>query len=193
MMLNHVDLCFLSHSAVIFGLWLWFLMIWEWFPMFCEVIRGRNMEEIESILGNRAERSSPEWVCIPKIASDFSGIQIHKGARDGFTICESWQYHVFFISRWHQLPWHQQAWHCPRPSFIIIQSLHVKYCHKVQGEWFEQWGYCKQTKVYHGSLELLWCTGLIPVFDRCYCAEQCPYNLWPLLLTWINFNPSMDK
>ena len=36
----------------------------------------------ESIMGGRAKRSSPESVCIPEItraASDFCGIQTHKG------------------------------------------------------------------------------------------------------------------
>ena len=37
------------------------------FRCFCEVITGKNIvEEIESIKGAHAERSSPSWICIPQ-------------------------------------------------------------------------------------------------------------------------------
>ena len=29
--------------------------------------------------------------------------------------------------------------------------------------------------------------------DKCHVYVYCPSFLWPLLLTWFNFNPSMDK
>ena len=62
--------------SVISGLWQFFLMIWEWFLIFCEVITRKNIvEEIESFRGARAEWSSPSWVCVPQksldVACDF--------------------------------------------------------------------------------------------------------------------------
>ena len=63
---------FLPHSAVISGIWPWFLRIWEWFLMF---LWSYHRKEIESIMGTRAEWSSPSWVSIPQksltIAHDF--------------------------------------------------------------------------------------------------------------------------
>ena len=46
----------------------WFPMAWEWFPMFLwSYHRKKNIvEEIESIMGARAERSSPSWICFPQ-------------------------------------------------------------------------------------------------------------------------------
>ena len=67
------------------------------FRCFCEVITGKNIvKEIESIMGARAERSSPSWACIPQkslaIARDFWNTKslgwtpFHRGAHDGFSI-----------------------------------------------------------------------------------------------------------
>ena len=56
---------FLPHSTVISGLWLWFRTIWEWFPMFLwRLSQEKHCGEIESIMGNHVEPSSPLWVCI---------------------------------------------------------------------------------------------------------------------------------
>ena len=58
----------------------------------CHII----VEEIKSIMGARAERSSPSWVCIPQKllaitrdfwnANPFGWTPFHTGARDGFSI-----------------------------------------------------------------------------------------------------------
>ena len=78
-----LEVLFLLHSAVISGLWLWFTMIWEWFPMFfVKLSQEKNIvEEIESIMGAYAEQSSPLWVCIPQksLLLMISGIQTHLG------------------------------------------------------------------------------------------------------------------
>ena len=67
------------------------------FWCFCEVITGKNIvKEIESIMGARAEQSSPWWVSIPQksfaIAHDFWNTNslgwtlFHTGNFDGFSV-----------------------------------------------------------------------------------------------------------
>ena len=64
----------------------------RWFILSCHII----VEEIKSIMGARAERSSPSWVYIPQKllaitrdfwnANPFGWTPFHTGARDGFSI-----------------------------------------------------------------------------------------------------------
>ena len=86
---------FLPHSTVISGLWLWFWTIWEWFPMFLwRLSQEKHCGEIESIMGNHVEPSSPLWVCILQkslaITRDFWNANSPRwtllctGAHDGF-------------------------------------------------------------------------------------------------------------
>ena len=60
----------------------------SYFWCFGEVITGKNVAgERETIMGARAERCSPSWVCIPQKLSSLSlvisGIQTHSDGRTG--------------------------------------------------------------------------------------------------------------
>ena len=91
------DTRFLPCSAVLSGVWLWFVTIWEWHPMFLRSYHRENHYGRNRIHhGHLRGLDSDSWVCIPKksfvIAPDFWNTNslgwtpFLLGAHDGFSI-----------------------------------------------------------------------------------------------------------
>ena len=126
---NHVGNKFLPHPAVIFGLWSWFLMNWELFSMFLLSQEKNFVEEIESIMGARAERSSPSLICIPQkslaITRDFwntdplGWTRFGTGAHDGFSIFAIASTYLLLLV----FPYRNWFKHCHTRS-VLVRSIY---------------------------------------------------------------------
>ena len=73
--------------------------------------------------------------------------------------------------------------HCLKPCF---RSVHWLIQNNVQ------WNMIKKTNIFIKTCIWKWCLQNAAILYRLQCCN-CTLFQWPLLLTWFNFNPSMDK